>query len=465
MGSTDIDGYYNACRLLFHVYNQYFKVDGINIYILKNIDSVLTGDSNSVVQDLSSIVIGHEQALMIAESKDSSRISSDLLFNLTLLYTEIIEVEQNNLESNDIEKILQVGNKSQEMFKKLIESQITDLNKFIIDLNQANNENVSTLLSSARSSQPQPKNEEQRQEEYTSEDIMQPTDIFETILNGYKLVQAQLENVSHPNEITTVLDNVNPFIQFLETALLELNNQFNLKPDALAGVTTEQQNEFILLRQYIIGLSTNDWELIHEGWITNESLPKIPETYMLAADNVQTFIDRNDLTTENEEYGEMYWKCLTFMDSRLKIAQTILSDQVNEKKKVPSGEDNSLSSLISQLSEIMIARSDIELQRCQLSIPIAIKNSEIIFKNSKVFLKNAMNIANTSGGLREKVSDKLTREYRKSQAVLRLCLLEGKISIEELDNILGRERWHYEIPNLIKLEFFTKFGINEIHLE
>lgn len=457
---ANFDGFYNASRLLFHVYNIYFKTDGVDVYGLANIGDVLTGDETSVIQNLSAIVTAHEQACSIGERLFNGNIPQDLLYNLILAYTEVIEVEQENSSTKDFNQMLLLGAKVQDLIRKLIADQYHDLEKFVIELNLATGSSNDAATTSATG------HEEQREEEYTSETIVQPTDIFETVLTGYRMSQSIYENVAVVGDLTRANDLINPFITYLDGVGAELHK---FTDESLALITEEQVQEYKILHQYILGLATNDLDQILGLW-NDSSLPETEATYMLAADNIQTFIDRNDITLANseanEEMGLVYWKALTNMDGKLKLAANILQQKFNTKSKLPSGseENNDLSSLISQLSDIMIARSDIDLQRCQIDITIAKKNGEVIFKNSKTFLKNAMNFANTSGGLRERAGEKLTREYRKLQAVIRLCLLEGKTSVQELDTIMGRQRWQGELPNLVRLGYFTKFGINSIQV-
>ena len=73
-----------------------------------------------------------------------------------------------------------------------------------------------------------------------------------------------------------------------------------------------------------------------------------------------------------------------------------------------------------------------------------------------------MKMAETTGGLREKATEKLGREKRRSEIVLRLCLLEQKISTAELDSIMGRTRWTAELPLLKELDIYGNWGIHKI---
>lgn len=461
------DSYYNACRLLFHVYNIYFKNDGINIYKLHNVAEVLTGDSNSVVQDLSSILQSHEKVCELLENSNR-RVPQDLLYNTCLIYTEVIEVEQINSDKNDFNEILNLGLRTQALFKTLINDQINDFKKFLNDLDQINDSSNQVTTPQLQVNE----NENHFQEEYTSEDVLQPNDIFETLLSAYRLNQAILENISEPSQLLSALDFINPFALYLDEITNELINSFsennNAKSDMISSIKEDQLQELAIVQTYIKGLSTNNLYELIEIW-SNPQLPSIPENFMLCADNIQTLLDRNDLTlsnlnlSDNKGLKEIFWKSLTEMNNKYKFAQELLNKQIAEKKQNLSKADESLGVLIGQLSDLVIARCDIDLQRSQLTnYEPAMKNSSVLFKNAKVFCKSAMNIANTSGGLRERALEKSLREQKKLDAVFRMCLLENKISLGELDQIMTRENWVDQVPNILKLGYYDNFGINQI---
>ncbi|KSA03763.1 uncharacterized protein AC631_00398 [Debaryomyces fabryi] len=462
-----LDSYYNASRLLFHVYNQYFKTDGVSVYDLTNVEDAISGGEDSVLQNLSEIVSAHEKAIDVAQSLNI-RIPLDLLFNTALVYTEVIEIQQDN-ESDNFDTVLEYGYKTQGIFQNLIELQTAELQKFLNDLNEIASDASSTNNNNTPSGSEKPPQEE----EFTSEEVLQPSDVFETIISAYRLAQAVLENVSDPNsQIMPSLDMVNPFLSTCEAVaddlVLNFGERNNAKSDMISSITQDNIDDYQICKAYIKGLAINDASKLYDLW-NNSELPHTPERYMLAADNIQTMIDRNDINlnsaNSNQKIAEFYWKALTQMGNYYKQSQELLNTQLTEKKKRPSGTDDGIGSIISQISNIIIARSDIDLQRSQLqNYEPASKHKDVLFQNCKTFLKNAMNIANTTGGLRERITEKLQREKRKSEAVMRLCILENKSSLQELDSILGRQKWTTELPNLSKLGYFEAFGISNIVL-
>lgn len=94
----------------------------------------------------------------------------------------------------------------------------------------------------------------------------------------------------------------------------------------------------------------------------------------------------------------------------------------------------------------------------------AAQHRRVLFANCQNFLKNASTLASQSGGLRERALEKQQRHKSKIDAVLRLCILEGKTSVGELDAILGRSRWVSELPNLVRMGYFRQFGIDLIEI-
>lgn len=461
--NSTLDSYYNASRLLFHVYNQYFKTDGVSVYDLNNVEDAISDGEDSVVQNLSEIVSAHEKAIDVANSLNV-RIPLDLLFNTALVYTEVIEIQQEN-ESDNFDTVLEYGYKTQGIFQNLIELQTAELQKFINDLNEITSDSLSTNnIASSNDTSPQ-------EEEFTSEEVLQPSDVFETIISAYRLAQAVLENISDPNsQLMRSLDMINLFLSTCEAVaddlILSFGERNNTKSDMISSITQENVDDYQICKTYIKGLAINEFSKVYELWNSDE-LPQTPERYMLAADNIQTMIDRNDINlisaSSNQTIAEFYWKALTQMGNYYKQSQELLNTLLTEKKKRPSGTDDGIGSIISQISNIIIARSDIDLQRSQLqNYEPALKHKVVLFQNCKTFLKNAMNISNTTGGLRERITEKLQREKRKAEAVMRLCILEHKSSLQELDSILGRQKWTAELPNLSKLGYFDAFGISNI---
>lgn len=448
-----LDAYYNISRLLFHVYTQYFRTDGVSVNELQNIDEVLTSEQ-SVIQKLPVIVQYHEQTAEISHQLQIP-LSTDLLYNTALVYTQVIEDQQDNLDS-DMEEIYILGQKTQTLLNDLLTLQVNQLKSFIEDLKVINTNDPSS--SSQNTSTPT------SEHNVSGEQVLQPPDVFDTLLTGCKLSQAILENINDPQlQIPRCQLLILPFVNTCDTIANELISEFgqgnNAREEYLSSIETSQIHEYQILKVYLESLLINDMTELVTFWDQHlPQLPEIPDKYLLFSDGLQEFLDRNEvnLTTANQQQNiaEGFWKLLTSMTNSLKKAQELLGIQKSQLNF--NSED--LGQVIITISNIMIQRSDIDLQRCQIqTYEPAIKNQQLLMKNAEVFLKSAMNMANTSGGLRERACYKMVRNHKKIEAVMRLCLLQGKTSSEELDTILGPQIWPLELENLKKLEYFQAF--------
>ncbi|RLV96694.1 Uncharacterized protein JA1_000098 [Spathaspora sp. JA1] len=449
-----LDCYYNSARLLFSVYSSYFKED-VDMSGLTNVDEVFNARV-SVVQPLTNIVKAHELAINIARSS-TGRIPFDLLFNTVVVYTELLEIEQENPNS-DFNYLIEIFLKIKELLMILMEGQVIELENFVQELtSQVNNEPTSVTPSSSEVG-------EQHQEELSEEEVVQPVDLYETVIASYKSIQALYENVTNEQHLIHVNDIISQLLELTDRLSSTLVEKFSetsvVKNDMLANITQDQINQLFLNKTVILGLATTDINQVLEIW-QNSELPNIPERYMIASDNIQALIDRNDLAVSPDK--ELFWKCLSQQSTLLKRAQELLNETYIARKKIPSGVEQGLGSLICQLSEIMIARADLEVQRSSIpDLEISSRNRDVLLTNVRNLLKSAMNIANSNGGLREKITEKLQREKKKSQAVFRLCLVENRISVEELDQIMTRKRWTIELPAIQKLGYYNQFGVQNL---
>ncbi|EGW30411.1 uncharacterized protein SPAPADRAFT_68513 [Spathaspora passalidarum NRRL Y-27907] len=450
-----LDSYYNSARLLFSVYSTYFKHgDGIDVEDLTNVDEVFNARP-SVAQELPNIVNAHEQAMQIARSL-GKKIPFDLLFNTAVVYTELVEVEQENPDS-DFNYLIDIFLKIKEILLTLMEAQVTELENFVNELTQINPVSSSVQVTHTSS-------EAEKQEELVSEEIVQPVDLYETVIASYKAIEALYENVTNEQHLIQVNTIILPLLETTDRLSQGLIEKFSdnspSKNEMLANISQEQINQLVLNKTVLVGLSS-DVNHVLEIW-SNSELPDVAERYMIASDNIQTIIERNDIAIGQDK--ELFWKCLSQQSQLLKRAQEILNETYIARKKVPSGIEQGLGTLICQLSEIMIARADIELQRSSISgLEASERNRDVLLQNVKNLLKSAMNIANSNGGLRERVSEKLQRDKKKSEAVFRLCLVENKTTIDELDKIMTRRRWVKEVPGIQKLGYYNQFGVQNLH--
>lgn len=455
-GDVNLDSYYNSLRLLFHVYNQFVKAEGVELGQLKNLG--LTNDDNSVVQSLNNIQRAHETALSIAE-RHPENIPLDLLFNAAAVYIEVLEEED-----APFPELLDVTVKAVSILSSLLDFQSVEFEKFYAELqNYENGTNVTreTNISTDAS-------EYNDTDELTSDQVVQPTDIFESILSSYNLARAILE-ATESTDLHLVISATGPLLLKCDIISQDLIAKFSemsvVKNEMVSNIGLDQINELQINKAYVQGLTHDDISKTIELW--KGELPNTSERFMLAADNLQGYLDRNDITLEKVSQSQdsadkdTYWTILSAINTNLKSAQILLQATLQTKKG--QQEQLGVGTLISQISGVLIARADIDLQRCQIKgYEQAEKNQEILITNAKTLLKNAMTIANTNGGLRERVSEKLQREKKRVDAVIRMCLLENKRSISELDSILGRDRWVSEIPVIKDLGYYSAFGVDGI---
>lgn len=455
-----LDIYYNISRLLFHVYNQFFLADGVHISDLVNVDEVLVS-TQSVVQDLPTIVKHHESTIDLSIQL-SLKPLIDLLYNTGIAYTQVLEDYKD--KDSAFEMIYEYGLKTQQIFQQLLDQQVAQLQQFVAEL-----DGINTETSEAPADRVETPGDKPDSQNAVGEEVLQPSDVFDTIISGYKVSHALLENVNEPaTEIPRIRDLINPFLYTCDTIATQLVDSFgettNSKPDLLQSVSSQQWDEYKLNKAYTNALMIDELEELVSFWESNSSeLHEQPEKYLAIVDSVQEFLDRHDINlitcnaSDQPQMIEGFWRALTLMTNNLKKYQELMTTKKTEQQK--TGGDN-LGTLIAQMSNVIIYRADIDLQRCQLNHEQGIKNRDLLLQNCKVFLKNAMNLANSSGGLREKASEKLARNQKKVEAVARLCVLENKTTIEELENILGRKLWQRELPNLKKLEYFDQFTSN-----
>lgn len=432
-----IDSYYNSLRLLLLVHEDFIKAEGVQLDELKNIGEVLTNDDRSVVQPLDRIQLAHETALSIARPLD-------LLHNMVVVYTEVIENSDASYAEDEL-----VASRGIAVLQELAERQVAELTAFCKELADANNEENSQTGSREVNSQTgsQSENPSENLETGPSSKLdadvietVQPTDVFETAITAYKLAQALLESTAgNPSDLARAQNLVEPILAGMDALA---NGAVNDLPDTvkgmLDGVTEQQHEELVLLRASVRGLVMNDLGELLDMW---NSVPESSARNMTAADSLQAFMERGDLSSEQR------WKCLTAMNTFLKQAQAGLQAQ---QKGIPMG-GLGLGALVAQISGVYVMRADIEVQRSQVAGYE--EHRDMLVGNAKTMLKNAMTVAKTSGGLRERMAERLQREKKKVDAVMRMCLLERKLVVE-IDAIMGRERWVRELPAVRELGFY-----------
>lgn len=396
--------YYNAARLTLYVYTHFQKADGVDLKTVSSTSEVLAKGDKSVLQPIGAILQAHE-ALLLFLGQDSPL---DLIFNAAMVYTDFID------ELDNDEEILQYASKAAELLGRVFLRQEESLKS-------GREENTDSLL--------------------------KLLDLCETMVAFYNLVQVTYENLNWTSASLKAAQDA-----FLDQLMLIENAWLVLSLNPAPQLSSEDAAELQIARCYAQSLSLPDLDASYAIWDSSE-LPESAERYMLAADCTETHLEKARINFAPGNNPEVYWTALTKMNLYFKSAQDKLNETLQSKKT--SSEQIGLGGLISQIAKVYIARADIDLQRSLLPLEQAQKHNTVLLNNAKAFLKNGMNLAKQSGGIREMALEKMQRETRRLEAISRMCVLENKTSVAELNSIMGEGRWEREMQQLRELWYYS----------
>lgn len=417
-----IECHYNALRLLLLVYNQYTGSDCLDLSQLASVPEVLQAGSNCVLQEIDAIVAAHENAISIS----GNDASNDLLYNSAMVYLDVIE----NLE-NDPQATALAASKASTLFKQVFSNQVQEfqdsLNMTSQQIESPDNESVKTSA-------------------------IRVTEIIETAISYLKLFRIYTDD-DLDNLDLSVVEDLTSSLNEADNALTKILSAAHLSDDN--NEIREHLDEYILAAEYFKN-SGKDIELAIKSW-ESPTLPDSAERYMLAADSIQSILERQKLNTSSGGVSQpdLYWTALCKMNQYLKNAQELLQSLSQKKKSARIDQTIGLGNIILQMCSVYIARADIDLQRSLLNYPEAQKHKDLLGRNAVAFLKNALTLSKQTGGIRETALEKLQREKRRQEAQIRLFIIEGKSQTEissSLNSILAQQEyeicsdcWYYKM--------------------
>ncbi|ODV86395.1 hypothetical protein CANARDRAFT_211796 [[Candida] arabinofermentans NRRL YB-2248] len=447
LDSTSIDTWYNVSRLLFSVYTQYIKNEGVNLNDLENVSDALKGDESSVIQSLTNIIKIFQTSIEISNSK--TRFPWDLYYNAVLCYFEYIE-ELNQVNDNQFNELVQCFIAARDLLLKVMDFQIVELRQLTTSLETSHESNVeaSSVVD----------NDDHRY--ISGEETILPSTIVDTCLTGYRLVTAVYESISSDEQLSHLSKPVHPFINTIDTTAILLESEFsNSRTEMIPSLTTAEKDQLTLARLSYVASQAKSFEELKQVWSTSELSDSI-EKYMLEASSYRTLIEKLSETSMKLVDQEL-WKVLSIMNLRLKSAYDQIKVKYDNLKSQRFNNNDETSSIISQLCLILIERADIELERSQLSTTDE-RTRGILQTNYKNLLKNSLTISQQSGGIRESQSDKLVRQKRQKESLIRLCLVDNKTTPEELDKIVGPGYWEQELSEISELAIYAKFNVGAL---
>lgn len=414
-----IDALFNMPRLEYDVYNKYTKDDSVVLEDLINCEDALNDKGpHGLFKDIIGLCKSCECTIdTLKSSNNEASIGLDIYLIVTLCYYEYIEflcndisvIENLNLDSELVKSI----QRSIYYFGNLV-NLVNNMSK-----NETNEENIDV------------------------ESIVNiATESYKMVSNVYEILYST-DLIDYFN--TLMKDFVNEIDAFSNEIALDLSidNSNKLKISKLNELTSRKL----------------DFKEFIELWNSDNNLNGLIEKQLVEGSSIRSFLDKLDEYNQInnlETPSDVKWEILTFLNNIYKNIVDIIKPQILEmEKSITSTENDVLSNKICLICSIFIERSDIDLERSLLTNEDAIKNQTILRNNSRNLLKNAIIFSKKTGGIRESTSGKLSRSKKQREAVMRLCLIDGK-SQDEWDIILGEKYWPLELKELSNIDVYKK---------
>ncbi len=432
MNPKNLDALYNASRLLFSVYTEYIKNEAVNLADLTNCEEALSGNDNSVIQPLEKITSVFQHAVDFVGSHKTDSLPWDLYYNAAICYFEYAEDMTSGGYETDAHYDEAIGAmvSSEQLLTAVLKFQMQSLQ----DTDSGDQKN------------------KEEEDDDDDDDKIVPTTALETCIDGYRLVTTLYEDACTKKRDQDVEKASQNFISDIDAAASELINAFS----ANGRLEADQINELRLAKAAFSSSRCTDVLACDNVWKQSQ-IEDRPDKLLIQAGSYRTLLDKYD-EANVEISDDQKWTVLTYMDRLYKQAYRILKAELDEyklRKKKDHGDDSS--NIISQICTIFIEEADIALERSNLtSCDIALKSQSVLVKNFHALLKNAVIYSKKSGGLRESIVGKLMREKRRREALIRMCIADGKTSVAELNSIIGFKHWPQEVQDLAEVAQYSE---------
>lgn len=427
-----IDGFYNANRLLYHVWETYHAVSPSSLSNVEGCDVARFG--------LWDIKEKHELVL----GKFGESVNWELLYNLVLINTELLERAYD--DDYDGERgypgAVRLCEESVRLVLTLLDYQVGELDSFLRKLGSPESDEER----GGKNGNGEGEDEDEDDDDYDVVEQVTPSVILESIVTGAKFMLTAYEGCDNYVQINS-LKNVftsSGFQARLQEVLQLLMSKFivenNPQDDFNLNFKDEEIEEVKLVNHSINAVFINDFNQLVVHWEGLEG--GSASRFMAEADSFQNFKDRN-----NELTSQQQWGLINHINSNLKKAQGLVNQELTVHTREKT---NEVSSKVSKMIEILISRADNEILRSSFQdLESSIKNREVLRQNAINLLKSGLNMGNTNCGLRETISDRLKREKLKRECVIRLVVItrEG-FGEEDLIRNLGRDHYLNEVDDL-----------------
>ncbi|OWB61532.1 hypothetical protein B5S29_g2426 [[Candida] boidinii] len=464
---TYFDGIYNLSRLLLSVYNNFVKNEAVNVNLLVNVADAISGDG--VIQSLLDIIRFYENSLNIIENNQVSGLTKlpiDMYYNAALCYFELIEdiISNENIDDVKFNDLLLILNKSQLLFNNVLKEQVTELDNFISSFTNDESEDEKDRSLALKN------------EEYASiEETVTPSVVLDTVLNCYRLVSTTFEAAITDYQVKRIEEISGSFISDADTISRTLLERFQNKEnslgindiDVIPSLTHDEVDELKLTKITFNGSKLINFNEFINNWdneackieafdINREGFNKFKIEYLMAkAESYSNILEKSeDEFFINKPTDQEKWEILSTQSTIYKNCFELIK---TEFQKTSKGINNEHSKNLLSLCTILIQRCDVDIKRSILNSDQANKSREILKKNAITFLKSCILYSNQSGGLKETITDKLLKQKRKTEAFLRLTLIEKNFSEEVISKHAGDKiNWETELEEILYLNIYDK---------
>lgn len=399
------DALYNLLRLEYEVYNKYIKDDSVVLDDLDNCAEALNDNkSGGLIHDIVSLCNSFENGIdILYQSDNQSLIGWDFYFNVAMCYLEYIETlcsdssTSDNLNLNS--ELIKYIQRCIFMFGKVMD--------FMQHSLENNDENVSVEM------------------------------VASVCIESYKMFSTIYETL-YKEEL----------INFMDVIMRD----YLVKVDYIAGKLPIEHLPMDVAHTLKISKLNEcaSRELNYDNfiniWNSENQLNSVLEKQLVETSSIRSYLDKFE-TSQVTIPLEAKWNMLTMLSNKYRTINDVLRTQITDLERTQSSENDLLSSKISLLCSVFIERADIDVERSLLDVYDAIQNQTVLQNNCRNLLKNAIIFSKKSGGIRESMSGKLMRKKKQREAVMRLCLLDGKPQ-EEWNIIVGEKYWPLELKEL-----------------
>ncbi|KAG7826022.1 hypothetical protein KL909_000074 [Ogataea angusta] len=415
-----LDSRYNVSRLLFFVYDRYVKNEAVVLDELENCSEALTGTASSVVRPLRDIIQVFQESIQI--SRTAADFPWDLYYNAVLCFFEYMEELVKNGDS--FSELVSCGEECLGLLRKVLGHQMTEL----------------AALTSPEETQVVA----QEHEYETQQEAIVPPTVLETCVTGYRIIATLYDGAVSEDERALVELNFADAAQELEKMVSALVEQYSAPVNEfIPPLSSDDLGQLQLTKLCYEAAKADSFDTLFDIWRGSQSVEKL----LLENESYRTLLAKKD-----DIPAAARWTVLSSISNRYKEAFELLKQEYNQLRKTAT--NSQLGSKLAQMCSILIERADVDLERSQTPT-LEDKTRSLLATNANKLLRNAITYSQQSGGLRESVLEKLARRKKLKEASTRLCILEGKTSIEELDKIVGRPFWPQELHELGDLGIYN----------